>query len=144
MMELAQLRYFVAVARAGLLQKVCDSDPGSSSRNLFEAIAFLFECFAKCSTRLVDENPACVEHARQRGKAMNHARPASLVHSHVCPLQLGGILLSFIMQRIVIRGDDQSRRNVGQVRREERGNLRIFSIDSLGQVRIVPLDHLCV
>jgi hypothetical protein len=71
---------------------------------------------------------------------MNHARPASVVHSHVSPLQLGRIFLSFIMQRIVIRGDDQSRRNVGEVCREERRYLRIFSIDSLGQVRIVPLD----
>jgi len=36
-----------------------------------------FECFAKCSPSLIDKNLACVEHACQGGKAMNHAWPAS-------------------------------------------------------------------
>jgi hypothetical protein len=33
------------------------------AQNVNYVCAFLFECFAKCSTCLVDENPACVNHA---------------------------------------------------------------------------------
>src|SRR5258707_5814352 len=33
----------------------------------------------------------------------------------------------YIMQRIVIRSDDQSRRNLGEICCEERGHLRFFS-----------------
>jgi hypothetical protein len=44
------------------------------------------KCFAKCSPSLIDKNLACVEHACQGGKAMNHAWPAIVIHGDICSL----------------------------------------------------------
>jgi MGT family glycosyltransferase len=47
-----------------------------------------FECFAKCNPGLIDKNLACVEHACEGGKAMNHPWPASVPQRHLRPLIL--------------------------------------------------------
>src|SRR5260221_4839169 len=46
------------------------------------------------------------------------------------------------MQRIVIRGDDEGRRNAAEIGCEERGDLRGFTVYPLRQIGVVPFDHL--
>src|SRR5258706_8836962 len=46
------------------------------------------------------------------------------------------------MQRIVIRGDDQGRRNAAEICCEERGDLWGFTVYPLRQIGVVPFDHL--
>src|SRR5258708_13084536 len=46
------------------------------------------------------------------------------------------------MQRIVIRGDDEGRRNAAEICCEERGDLRGFTVYPRWQIGVVPFDHL--
>jgi hypothetical protein len=62
---------------------------------------------------------------------VNHAGPASVIDGDVCCFQLSRVLISFVMQRIMIRGNDSGRRNAGQIGREEWGYFRVFTVDSL-------------
>jgi len=65
--------------------EILDAFSGKTAHVLTSAVCG-FECFAKCSPSLIDKNLACVEHACQGGKAMNHTWPASVIHSDICGL----------------------------------------------------------
>jgi hypothetical protein len=64
--------------------------------------------------QLVDKSLASVEHSCYGSLAMNHTRPASVIYRNICCFQLCSILISFIVQRIMVRSANQCRRYIGQ------------------------------
>src|SRR5438105_4588994 len=78
--------------------------------------------------RLHDRLLALLEHAGELEEAVQHAVVAGGLRLHARAAQPGGVLLTLVPQRVVLRRDHERRRQPAQVLCQQRRRVRVLAV----------------